>query len=68
MKWTAEQAAELYAMCVNGQTNKQMAAHFAVMPAEIRAKRRKLGLTHKKVAEIRDKRLDDIMNQRGDMI
>ena len=68
MQWTVEQAWKLYEMCVNGKTNKQMAAHFAVVPAEIRAKRRKLGLTHKKVAEIRDKRLDDIVNQRGDMI
>ena len=39
MQWTKEQAAELYAMCVNGKSDEEIANCFSVSPDEIREKR-----------------------------
>ena len=39
MQWTVEQAAELYAMCVNGKSDEEIANCFSVSPDEIREKR-----------------------------
>lgn len=64
MQWTIEQTALLYEMVINGSTNKQIANYFAVDTSEIRARRRKIKLTDKNAKEVRNQRLNNVMNLR----